>query len=399
MLSLSDARSLIAQCVHVLAPERVPLADARGRVLREALVAGEDMPAFDRSAMDGYAVNRDDPSAAFRIVAEIPAGSMSERKIGAGECARVFTGAAIPPGANRVVVQECAHRLGDTVTFSARSGGSNIRVRGEDAREGSVLIERGTILGPIELSLCAQLGVVNPLVSPPPRAFHVVSGSELISPEAAAQPGQIRDSNSILTSALVAEAGAELVAQQRTGDDLDALLALLRGIPATAWDILLLSGGAGPGDHDLGAKALSDLGFSIQFQQLNLRPGKPLIFATRGRQIAFVIPGNPLAHFVCWHVVIDSALQMLTRGCMEFALVNATLGGGQPLSGNARETWWPARLSWESDAPLILPLKWQSSGDLTGLAGVDALICVPSNSPAIAPGEMIAARLLNRISG
>jgi molybdopterin molybdotransferase len=399
MLSLSEARSLITQSVHVLAPERVSLSDARGRFLREALIATEDMPAFDRSAMDGYAVNRDDPSGEFRIVAEVAAGALSERPIGAGECARVFTGSSIPPGANQVVMQEFAQRQGDTVSFSPHGAGGNIRLRGEDAREGSVLIERGMRLGPIELALCAHIGVVSPLVSPRPRVFHVVTGSELVSPEIAPAPGQIRDSNSILTGALVAESGAALIAQHRTGDDLDLLLPILHGVPATAWDVLLLSGGAGPGDHDLGLRALRDLGFSVQFQQLNLRPGKPLIFATRERQIAFVIPGNPLAHFVCWHVGIDSALQMLTRGSTEFALVNATLGGDKPLPGNARETWWPALFSWENDTPVMLPLKWQSSGDLTGLAGVDALIRVPSKSPPIAPGENVLARLPGKISG
>jgi len=399
LLSLAEARAIIAQCVHLLPPERLPLAAARGRFLRETLAATEDMPAFDRSAMDGYAVNRDDASIEFRIVAEIPAGVLSERAIGAGECARVYTGSAIPPGADQVVIQEFAQRHGDAVTFSSRTAASNIRLRGEDAREGSVLIERGTRLVPIELSLLAPLGVTTPLVSPRPRIFHIVTGSELVPPESTPAHGQIRDSNSTMTAALVAESGAELIAQHRTGDDLDELLTILQGPPDTAWDILLLSGGAGPGDHDLGLKALGALGFSVLLQKLNLRPGKPLIFATRGRQIAFVIPGNPLAHFVCWHVVIQSALEMLARGCTEFGLVNATLGGDSPLPGNARETWWPARLTWDGDAPLLLPLKWQSSGDLTGLAGIDALLRVPSNCPPITPGEKLAARLLRPFAG
>jgi molybdopterin molybdotransferase len=148
------------------------------------------------------------------------------------------------------------------------------------------------------------------------------------------------------------------------------------------------------GDHDLGLKALHALGFIAHFRQLNLRPGKPLIFATRGRQIAFVIPGNPLSHVICWHVVIRAALDMLTMGDAEFCLATAPLGGPTPLRGHARETWWPARLSWESDAPIFLPLKWQSSGDLTGLVGFDALIRVPSGSPPLRPDEKVSARLI-----
>ena len=392
MLTLSEARSLIAEHVHILAPERVPLANAHGRMLREALVAGEDIPAFARSAMDGYAVNGDG-TGPFRIVTEVPAGAICGRALASGECARVFTGSAIPPGAAHVVIQELAHRDGDSVSFVKRDAATNIRLRGEDAREGSVIIERGVCLGAPELSLFAQLGATTPLVSPRPRVMHVATGSEIVPPDSEPQPGQIRDSNSTLVAALTTEAGGEIVAQHRAGDDFPVLLSALQAATPEMCDLLLLSGGASVGDHDLGLKALHSLGFDVHFQQLNLRPGKPLIFATRGRQVAFVIPGNPLSHIVCWHVAIRAAFDMLTAGCAEFGLATAILGGTTPLRGHARETWWPARLSWEGDAPAFLPLKWQSSGDLTGLAGFDALIRVPSNSPAIQPGENVSARL------
>ncbi len=393
MLTLAEARSLIAEHVHILAPERLPLADARGRVLRETLAATEDIPAFDRSAMDGYAVNGDG-TGPFPIVAEIPAGAVSERKIGPGECARVFTGSAIPAGTTHVVIQELAQREGASVSFSKRDGATNIRLRGEDARVGSVIIDRGVRLGAPELSLFAQLGNVSPLVSPRPRIVHVATGSEIVPPDASPAPGQIRDSNSTLVAALTAEAGGEIVAQHRAGDDFATLMSTLQSAAPDGWDVLLLSGGASVGDHDLGLKAIEAIGFDVHFQQLNLRPGKPLIFATRGRQLAFVIPGNPLSHIVCWHVVIRAAFDMLTAGCAEFGLATAALGGTKPLRGHARETWCPARLSWEGGGPSFMPLKWQSSGDLTGLAGFDALICVPSNSPEIPPGGKVSARLI-----
>jgi molybdopterin molybdotransferase len=215
-----------------------------------------------------------------------------------------------------------------------------------------------------------------------------------VPPDAEPGPGQIRDSNSTLVAALTAEAGGEIVAQRRAGDEFAVLMSTLQAAVPESWDALLLSGGASVGDHDLGMKALQALGFDVHFQQLNLRPGKPLIFATRGRQIAFVIPGNPLSHIVCWHVAIRAAFDMLTAGCAEFGLATAALGGTTPLRGHARETWWPARLSWEGDASALVPLKWRSSGDLTGLAGFDALICIPANSPEIQPGGKVSARLI-----
>ncbi len=393
MLTVSEARALIAEQVRLLAAERVPLAEARGRVLRQALVTEEDIPAFDRSAMDGYAVNGDG-TGPFTIVADIPAGAIFKRRIAPGECARIFTGAAIPDGTTHVVLQEFATRTGASVSFSQRDAAANIRRRGEDAREGAVLIERGARLGPAELSLFAQVGNTNAFVSRRPRILHVGTGSEIVAPDATPQRGQIRDSNSTLVAALVAEAGGEIIAQQRTGDDFSALLAAVQSVPMENWEVLLLSGGASVGDHDLGLPALLELGFTMHFRQLNLRPGKPLIFATRDRQVAFVIPGNPLSHVICWHVVIRAALDMLTTGSAEFGLATAVLGGTAPLRGHPRETWWPARLSWEGDAPVLLPLKWQSSGDLTGLAGLDALIRVPSDRAPVQPGEKISARLI-----
>ena len=397
MLSISEARALIAQTVHVLPPLRVPLAQAHGRTLRESLTADEDIPAFDRSAMDGYAIRADDPATEFRVVCEIPAGTVPTRAIGLGECARIFTGSPIPEGGTQVIVQEVAQRSGDTVTFSQRGKGINIRSRGEDAREGSALIERGTQLGAVELSLCAQLGKCAPLIAPRPRILHIATGSELVAPDEIPEAGKIRDSNSTLIAALAAEAGAEIAHQFRVGDDPAQLVGAISGTDIGSWDMLLLSGGASVGDHDFGARTLRELGFSLQFTQLNLRPGKPLIFATRGRHLAFVIPGNPLSHLVCWHLVIRAALDMLAIGAIEFALVEAPLGGDVALKGNPRETWWPARIAWENGGAKFLPLKWQSSGDLTGIIGLDALIRVPAGITAVQPGETISARLVRAL--
>jgi molybdopterin molybdotransferase len=397
MLSISEARALIAQTVHVLPPLRVPLAQAHGRTLRESLTADEDIPAFDRSAMDGYAIRADDPATEFRVVCEIPAGTVPTRAIGLGECARIFTGSPIPEGGTQVIVQEVAQRSGDTVTFSQRGKGINIRSRGEDAREGSVLIERGTQLGAVELSLCAQLGKCAPLIAPRPRILHIATGSELVAPDEIPEAGKIRDSNSTLIAALAAEAGAEIAHQFRVGDDPAQLVGAVSGTDIGRWDMLLLSGGASVGDHDFGARTLRELGFSLHFTQLNLRPGKPLIFATRGRHLAFVIPGNPLSHLVCWHLVIRAALDMLAIGAIEFALVEAPLAGDVALKGNPRETWWPARIAWENGGAKFLPLKWQSSGDLTGIIGLDVLIRVPAGITAVQPGETISARLVRAL--
>ena len=172
-------------------------------------------------------------------------------------------------------------------------------------------MEPGIRLGPGETALLAQAGVVSPCVSPLPRVLHLATGGELVAPSELPGPGQIRDSNSTLIAALLAESGAVLAAQQRCGDDLGALVARIRNEAVDSWDLLLISGGASVGDYDFGQRALAELEFVVHFQGINLRPGKPLVFATRGHQAAFIIPGNPVSHFAVFHLAISAALEAM----------------------------------------------------------------------------------------
>lgn len=388
MISVDEARAIIAQNVQPLEAVRAPLSEARGRVLREDIFAAEDMPAFDRSAIDGYAVALDDRSERFRIVAEIQPGTIGGVRIGAGECARIFTGAAIPAGASQVIMQEDTQRDGDTMMPTRRTATTHIRARGEDAKKGAGLIAARTLLGPAEMALLAQIGCTQPLVSPPVRVLHLATGNELVDPAHAPAPGQIRDSNSTLIAALLAERGAVLVRQARSGDSLDALAAAIKTVDAAAWDLLLISGGASVGDFDFGTRALGRLGFEMRFDKINLRPGKPLVFATRGGQAAFVIPGNPVSHLVTFHVAIARAVECFEGVAGDWHLVRATVRSEVP--ADRRETWWPARLTPAG----AKPLAWQSSGDLVGIAGVNALIRIaPGAGPLPAGTEVACLRL------
>ena len=384
MISLDEARAVIAQNVQPLDAVRVPLAEARGRVLREDIVAPEDIPAFDRSAMDGYAVPLDDRSERFWIVAEIQPGAIGDVRIGAGECARIFTGAAIPAGASQVIMQEDTQRDGDTMIPTRRTLETHVRMRGEDAKRGARLLAAGLQLGPAEVALLAQIGSTQPLVSGPVRVLHITTGNELVDPGQSPVPGQIRDSNSTLIAALLAERGAIVVRQARSGDSLEPLTRAIEKMDAAAWDLLLISGGASVGDFDFGTRALDRLGFEMRFDKINLRPGKPLVFATRGRQAAFVIPGNPVSHLVTFHVAITRALECFEGTAGDWSLVSAALRSEVP--EDRRETWWPARLTPDSAEPLA----WQSSGDLVGIAGVNALIRIASGTGSLATGTKVA---------
>ncbi len=374
MLSLLEARALIEQLVQPLAAAPTPLAAAHHRVLREDILAPDDLPAFDRSAMDGYAVIAGDESPRLRVVAEVQPGHAPAVTIQRGECARIFTGAQLPPGATQVLIQENVVRDGEWITPRERDAKSWIRRRGEDARRGDLMLTAGVRLPAGELARLAQLGDTTPLVIPAPRVLHFATGNDLVDPALPPGAGQIRDSNSTLLAALLADAGARLVAQDRCGDQLDALAARMSSEPAASWQLLLLSGGASVGDYVFGPRALERLGFTLHFRALNLRPGKPLVFATRDRQVAFVIPGNPVSHFVTFHVAIRRALECLAGAAPAWSFAEVALLADLPARPDPRETWHPAHVSLVEGQMRARPLAWQSSGDLRGLVSANALL-------------------------
>ncbi len=372
----------------------LPLADARGRVLREDVCAREDMPSFDRSAMDGYAVALDDDSPQFRAVGEIQPGAAPSFKINRGEAARIFTGAQIPEGASQVILQEHVQVEGKFITRTQRDRRTNIRRRGEDARKGALLLKAGSRLAAGELSLLASLGVVEPKVSPLCRVAHFATGNELVDPAQEPKPGQIRDSNGTLVSAYVRAYGGELVRQERVADDFDLLLGKVRAVE-NSFDLLLVSGGASVGDYDFGKRLLTTLGFQIHFEKVKLRPGKPTIFATRGAQAAFILPGNPVSHFVVLHVAVRLALEMFAGTTASWPLAKARLGEVFDYRADERETFWSARVAIENGELVARALRWQSSGDVTGLASVNALLRFTDASRMPQVGSAVDVLLLD----
>jgi molybdopterin molybdotransferase len=373
-MSLEQTRECVAGAIEPLEPVRTPLADALGRVLREHAYAPEDMPAFDRSAMDGYAVGAQDASPRFKIVGEARPGTRPDFTVGPDECARIFTGAEIPQGATRVLKQEDAQAAEGWMTPTAPPTSDYIRRRGEDARAGERLLAAGLRLGPAEIALLASLGIVTPLVSPRCRAAHFATGDELVDPAEEPGPSRLRDSNSALVRAFAETQGVLITHQERVSDDANLLTEKARLAVDAGCPLLLISGGASVGAYDFGRTALERLGFQIHFGKLNLRPGKPLLFATRARQAAFVLPGNPLSHLAVLHCVVRVAFERFAGTEPVWRVLNARLRAGFRVGGDGRDTLWPARVAFEAGEPVVEALRWQSSGDITGLAGMNAFI-------------------------
>jgi molybdopterin molybdotransferase len=386
MISLGEARRVIGGAVGRLPAVAVPLAEAAGRVLAEEVRADAWYPSGDRGTMDGYVVREDAVAGEFRVVGEIQAGALPGRALEADEAMRIFTGALVPECGGRVVPQELAERDGERVRMATFPENLFIRRKGEEASPGTRIVVEGTRLGATELAMLAQVGAAMPMVTRLPVIRHVATGGELVAPEETPPEGKIRDTNSALIAALVAAHGGGELQGFRCGDDPE----VLAGICREPCDLLLISGGASVGDYDFGARVLRELGFEIHFDKVNLRPGKPLTFATRGRQAAFVIPGNPVSHFVCFHVAIRLALELLAGEARPWELLELPLAGRGALRPDARETFWPARVEVEDGRLVARPQRWSTSGDTFSLLRTNALVLVNSSSPV----EGVAKTLL-----
>jgi molybdopterin molybdotransferase len=386
-LSAEQVIALVNEISQPLAAERVSLNDAAGRVLREPVCAPEDQPPFDRSAMDGFVVRLDDPGLEFRVVDEIRAGDWKPRELQRGETICISTGGALPGDNLQVVMKEYVQADGDTIRIAQRSNSRNIRFRGEDARAGQVLVESGTTLQPGTLALLASVGQAKPLVTRIPRVWHLATGNEIVAPEQTPQRGQIRDSNSILVRAFLKHWHVE-PEQQRLPEDESAVRAAL-GEAIDPLDLLLISGGASVGEHDFTRRLLEHFGFEILASKTSLRPGKPLIVARRGNAIAFGLPGNPLAHFVCLSLFVRVALDKFSGGGPANIFQRGTLATTLASDRNARETFWPARHECRDGRIQLTPMHWRSSGDSTSLAMANALVRVAPGAADLEAGAEV----------
>lgn len=368
-MSVDEVWSLIDQKVRALSPARVPVSHAFGRRLAEEIRADADMPAFDRSAIDGYALKENSEPGMFRVVGETKPGMPPFLAPESGEAVRIFTGSALPESGVALVMVEDTEIEGDTVRVRVAASRRHVRARGSQARRGDVLLPVGAAVNPGAVALLASVGAARPLVSTAPRITHLVTGSELVAADSQPPPGFIRDSNSPLVAALLAEAGAGVPSQRHASESVPEALQALEGFDG---DLLLISGGASVGAYDGAVEILERNGFDIHCSKVRSRPGKPLIFATRDGCAAFGLPGNPLSHFVCFHLFVRRALDALA-GRVPHETIRVQIDGDPP-QPDPRETWWPARVRAEDGILIATALPWSDSSDLTGLAPANALL-------------------------
>ncbi len=391
LLSVADAQALVLEDAQPLPSENVPLAQAHGRVLAADLEALRTQPPAAVSAMDGYAVRAADVATAparLRLIGEVAAGHPFDAPVGAGEAARIFTGGVVPPGADTIVIQEHTVRDGDAVVVQkASAAGRHIRRAGLDFTAGDVLLRRGQRLTARDLALAAAMNHPTVPVHRAARVALLATGDELVMPGVTPGHGQIVYSNGFALMAQVAAEGAAVIDLGIAPDRLDATVAAVARAKALGVDVLVTTGGASVGEHDLVQKAFAAEGMALSFWKVALRPGRPLMHGHLGNMEVLGLPGNPVSAFVCGVLFLSPLLRRLAgRADVGPDTESAALGCDLP-ANDERTDYMRAELSVGPDGAMVAtPYAIQDSSMLAPLAKAGCLVIREPYAPAAAAG-------------
>jgi len=371
MIGEEEARRRILEAVRPLGERTVPLANALDCFAAQDYFARLSLPAFDNSAMDGYAVVASwcNKGGRLRVTGEQPAGPDRKLRVGRGEAARIFTGAPLPEGADAIVMQEDVTRDDTDIILNVDvEAGDFVRRRGCDLAEGQIILQRGERIRPATIALLASQGFADVIVGGEATAAIISTGDELVNPGQELQGGQIYDSNSALLSALLHGIGVSATALEHCRDDRESLgEAIKRGIRN---NVLIISGGVSVGDHDLVKKVLCELGAKIEIWRVAVKPGKPFLFGNIGACFVFGLPGNPVSAFVTFlQFVRPAILRMMGATNLELPQVPAQLAVGLTNDGDR-----PHYIRGKLERGRFTPVGRQESHALFGLKQANALL-------------------------
>lgn len=399
-ITYQDALDTVLGSVEPLPVETVDLVEAFGRALAEDLYADLDLPGFDNSAMDGFAIRSSETLAAsplhpavLKVVGQVWAGSRDSATVGSGEAVAIATGAPMPPGADTVVRIEDVQADGDQVTIPfAVPAGRDIRRAGEDVRKGSLLLRRGVDASPRVVGLLAALGRSQIHVTGRPGVALLTNGSELVSPGQPLQPGQLYNANLPALLAQTVEAGGRPLALEPVRDDPRELGARIE--EALGCDVLVISAGVSVGERDLVRSYLASHG-TVQSWRLEMRPVRPFAFGWIGRTLVFGLPGNPVASQLAFELLVRPAIRRLaghgqtTRPELDAILAQPVENRGGLL------TFVRGAVELGGDRPVARAIGNQSTANLAGLAQSDCLIVAPAGCERLEAGALVKIRLLS----
>jgi molybdopterin molybdotransferase len=388
LLSTTDALQKILEQIEIIQAESIPLSHCLGRVLREDIKLRMDLPPFDRSAMDGYALAGQADDNTYKLVGTLAAGTTETLTIQPGECARILTGAPLPQGSDRIAIQEECEVQNSIVKVKASpKTGDHIRYKGEDGHQGDVVVSQLCNIGPTEIGIAASIGRSELIVSKEPVVWILSTGNEIVDPGEELKPGQIYNSNAPQLAAQVTSFGGRPRLAGNLSDDVEKICKRIEQAIDHQANVICISGGASVGDADHTRTALEKCGFEIIFHGVDLKPGKPTLFAKKYQTLAFGIPGNPVSHLAVFGLFIGPALRALQ------GLPPQNFKGRLKHDWNgkkdSRNRWFPAIVEKSSDKIEISILLSKGSGDLVSCAGANALANIPAHLESAAKDSEI----------
>jgi molybdopterin molybdotransferase len=404
LLDVKSAREIVLEeCLKIdpgrLMKESIPLLDCVGRAIAEPILLDRDQPPFDRSMRDGYAVRAQDVQSvpvSLKCIGEVKAGEWPSMELREGEAAQIMTGAAAPGGANAVVMVEHTEQPRPELVKILRSvrQGENIAPRAAEHSAGSLVFPEGTVLSAFELAVLAAIGKNTVKVFRRPGVAILATGDELVDILQTPDASQIRNSNSYSLYAQVLKNGGipKILAIARDNVS-DLRRQILLGVQE---DVLLISGGVSMGKYDLVEPVLSELGIQIHFDSVNMRPGKPTVFATQGQHFVFGLPGNPVSTFVAFELFVRPVLlrlQGLESSCLN--LVKGTVER-EVVEKSGRTAFLPAKVFGRSGRNIISTVAWKGSADIFSVVGTNGFLIVPLETSHFSPGDEAEALLFDR---
>ena len=398
MMTPAEAARLIVASIQPLPAARRPLRDALDAVLAEDVASPIDLPPWDNSAMDGYAVRAADlrDGNSLAVIETIPAGQFPSKSVGNGQAIRIFTGAPLPEGADTVLRQEDSEATanGHVTVRNTRDAGKNIRRLGEDIRKGTVVLPRGTALGPAQLGVLASIAHDQPLVHRSPRVAFMGSGDEIVDLDQKSEilaGTKIASSNSYTLDALIRRAAAEPINLGVARDTRESLRQHLGGARTEAADVVVTTAGVSVGEHDLVREVLQELGGELKFWRIGMRPGAPVGFGVLSGIPWIGLPGNPVSTMVTFELFVRPALRRLQGHALPFRRTVRVVVQ-EPITLGPRLRHYLRAVVTGSEARLTGP---QGSGILTSMARANALLIVPADLAVVPAGTELDAILLD----
>lgn len=391
MLPFEKALKTVLDSARQLGSERVDIAHAVNRILAEDVTSDTDMPPFNKSAMDGYACRREDLANELTIIETIQAGASPQRAIASNRCAKIMTGAAVPQGADCVIMIEFTENpTPNTVRFAGGQTANNICQKGEDIKASEVVLQKGSRIRPQHIAVLASVGCTQPVVSKRPRVAVLATGDELVQPASKPGPSQIRNSNGFQLMAQIESMGA-VARNYGIAKDTDKAIDKIFKEAVDQSDVVIVSGGVSVGDYDLVPGIFKQNNIDLLFEKIAMKPGKPTVFGVSEKVYCFGVPGNPVSTFVLFELLVKPFLCKLMGHDYAPPAIGIPLGESIRRRKTERQNWIPVAIT---DTGTLKPVEYHGSAHINALCFADGVVSIDIGVGEIEKGTIVPVRLI-----